>query len=83
MAQKPLILITNDDGINAPGLRKLISLVEDLGDIIVIASEHPMSGMGHDLWPRAAAVDHLAKEKATAIDRGLVKPFIFTGLKNY
>jgi 5'-nucleotidase len=47
MAQKPLILITNDDGINAPGLRKLISLVEDLGDIIVIASEHPMSGMGH------------------------------------
>jgi 5'/3'-nucleotidase len=47
MIDKPIILITNDDGVNAPGLRKLISLVENLGDIIVIASEHPMSGMGH------------------------------------
>lgn len=47
MTKKPLILITNDDGNNAPGLRKLISLVKDLGDIIVIASEHPMSGMAH------------------------------------
>ncbi len=45
--KKPLILITNDDGIVAPGLRKLISLVEHLGDIIVIASEHTMSGMAH------------------------------------
>ena len=47
MTKKPLILITNDDGINAPGLRKLISLVRSLGEIIVIASEHPMSGMAH------------------------------------
>ena len=47
MANKPLILITNDDGINAPGLRKLISLVKHLGEIVVIASEHPMSGMAH------------------------------------
>ena len=47
MTEKPLILITNDDGINAPGLRKLISLVKNLGNIIVIASEHPMSAMSH------------------------------------
>ena len=47
MSGKPLILITNDDGINAPGLRKLISLVKNLGEIVVIASEHPMSGMAH------------------------------------
>ncbi len=47
MTKKPLILITNDDGVNALGLRKLISLVKDLGEIIVIASEHPMSGMAH------------------------------------
>ncbi len=47
MENKPLILITNDDGINAPGLRKLISIVKHLGDIIVIASEHSMSGMAH------------------------------------
>ena len=47
MEKKPLILITNDDGINAPGLRKLISVVKHLGEIIVIASEGTMSGMGH------------------------------------
>lgn len=47
MENKPLILITNDDGINAPGLRKLISVVKHLGEIIVIASEGTMSGMGH------------------------------------
>ena len=46
MEKKPLILITNDDGINAPGLRKLISVVKHLGEIIVIASEGTMSGMG-------------------------------------
>ena len=47
MKQKPLILVTNDDGIQAKGLRKLIALMRPLGDVVVIASEHPMSGMGH------------------------------------
>jgi len=44
---KPLILITNDDGIFAPGLRTLISVMQHLGDILVIAPDKPMSGMGH------------------------------------
>lgn len=44
---KPLILITNDDGIFAPGLRTLISVMQQLGDILVIAPDKPMSGMGH------------------------------------
>ena len=47
MKKKPRILITNDDGIAAPGLRKLISLVENMGEIIVIGSEYAMSGMAH------------------------------------
>ncbi len=47
MKEKPIILITNDDGIVAPGLRKLISLVKNMGDIIVIGSEYAMSGMAH------------------------------------
>lgn len=45
--KKPLILVTNDDGVHAPGLRKLISLMKPLGDVVVIASEHVMSGMAH------------------------------------
>ena len=33
---KPLILVTNDDGINAPGIRNLISVMKEIGDIIVV-----------------------------------------------
>lgn len=47
MKNKPLILVTNDDGIQAKGLRKLIGLMRKLGEVVVIASEHPMSGMSH------------------------------------
>ena len=45
--QRPLILVTNDDGINAPGIRTLISIVIDIGDVIVVAPDSPQSGMGH------------------------------------
>lgn len=44
---KPLILITNDDGINAPGIRALIEAVYPLGEIFVVAPDKPQSGMGH------------------------------------
>lgn len=42
--EKPLILISNDDGIEAKGIRALVSMVEDLGDIIVCAPTGPRSG---------------------------------------
>lgn len=42
-----LILITNDDGITAPGIRNLIEAVKGLGKIIVVAPDKPQSGMGH------------------------------------
>ena len=44
---KPLILITNDDGITAPGIRKLIMLMRNLGDVVVVAPEGPQSAMSH------------------------------------
>ncbi|HCT71192.1 5'-nucleotidase SurE [bioreactor metagenome] len=44
---KPLIFITNDDGIHAPGLRTLIGVMKQLGDLLVVAPDKPMSGMGH------------------------------------
>ena len=44
---KPIILITNDDGVTAPGIRNLVEAVKDLGDIIVVAPDKPQSGMGH------------------------------------
>ncbi|MFS4417538.1 5'/3'-nucleotidase SurE [Maribacter sp. 2307ULW6-5] len=44
---KPLILVTNDDGITAPGLRTLVSLMNQLGEVYVVAPDSPQSGMGH------------------------------------
>ena len=45
--KKPLILVVNDDGISAPGIRKLINIMNDFGDVVVVAPEWPQSGMGH------------------------------------
>jgi len=45
--EKPIILITNDDGITAPGLSNLVEAVKDLGKIVVVAPDKPQSGMGH------------------------------------
>jgi len=47
MTKTPLILITNDDGYDAPGIRNLIAFVKDMGSIVVVAPERPQSGMGH------------------------------------
>lgn len=47
MNQKPLILITNDDSISAPGIRFLIDVMKELGDVVVVAPDSPQSAMGH------------------------------------
>ncbi|WP_333694671.1 5'/3'-nucleotidase SurE [Flavobacterium sp.] len=47
MKKKPLILVTNDDGISAPGLRNLIAVMKELGDVVVVAPDSPQSAMGH------------------------------------
>lgn len=45
--QRPLILVTNDDGITAPGIRALIEVMNTIGDVCVVAPDSPQSGMGH------------------------------------
>jgi 5'-nucleotidase len=44
---KPLILVTNDDGIVAPGIRALVEVAQTLGDVVVVAPDSPQSGQGH------------------------------------
>ena len=53
MSEKPLILVTNDDGIHAKGLRELVEVMHFFGDVIVISSEVSMSGKGCSI-----TVDH-------------------------
>lgn len=47
MKKENLILVTNDDGITAPGIRNLIEAVKPLGKVVVVAPDSPQSGKGH------------------------------------
>jgi len=47
MSFVPLILVTNDDGIYAPGIRSLAKIASRFGKIVVVAPDKPQSGMGH------------------------------------
>ncbi|MEZ3590733.1 MAG: 5'/3'-nucleotidase SurE [Muribaculaceae bacterium] len=42
--QRPLIFVTNDDGIDAPGLKALIDAVGEMGDVVAVAPDGPRSG---------------------------------------
>ncbi|MBY0433451.1 MAG: 5'/3'-nucleotidase SurE [Cyclobacteriaceae bacterium] len=44
---KPLILVSNDDGITAKGIFNLVTVMKELGDVLVVAPNRPQSGMGH------------------------------------
>ncbi|SHJ48513.1 5'-nucleotidase /3'-nucleotidase /exopolyphosphatase [Hymenobacter daecheongensis DSM 21074] len=45
--RKPLILISNDDGITAPGIATLVRVMRRIGEVVVVAPNSPQSGMGH------------------------------------
>lgn len=61
--KKPLILVTNDDGITAPGLRSLVSFMKEIGDVVVVAPDSPQSGMGH-----AITIDNTLYSKKVTVD---------------
>lgn len=42
-----MILITNDDGILAPGIKALVEAAKQFDDILVVAPDSPQSGQGH------------------------------------
>jgi 5'-nucleotidase len=44
---KPLILVSNDDGITSKGIFTLVSVMKEIGDVVVVAPDSPQSGMGH------------------------------------
>lgn len=51
--KRPLILVTNDDDITAPGLKALVESVKSFGDLLIIAPDRPQSGMGHAITVNA------------------------------
>ena len=47
MSERKLILVCNDDGITAPGIRALVAVAKEFGDVVVVAPDKPQSAMGH------------------------------------
>ncbi len=47
MNSRPLILVSNDDGITSEGIKVLVNVMKKLGEVVVVAPDSPQSGMGH------------------------------------
>ena len=45
----PTILVVNDDGIFAPGIRALVSVAKEFGHVVVVAPDSPQSAKGHSI----------------------------------
>ena len=45
--EKPIILVTNDDGVEAPGVKALADAMSELGNVVVVTPDSFQSGMGH------------------------------------
>lgn len=71
---KPLILITNDDGIVAPGIRALIAVMKEIGDVIVVAPDSPQSAMGH-----AITINNTLKLERVHIDNEIEQEYSCSG----
>ena len=74
MSKKPLILVTNDDGITAPGIRTLIKVMNRIGDVVVVAPDSPQSGMGH-----AITINDTLYCREEHIDNGPQKEYSTSG----
>lgn len=74
MDKRPLILITNDDGITAPGIRTLISVMNEIGDVVAVAPDGPQSGMGH-----AVTIDDTIYCNKIKVDDGPQKEYESSG----
>jgi len=72
--KRPLILVTNDDGISASGLRNLIRIMNDFGDVVVVAPDGPQSAMGH-----AITIDSALRCDEVIVNKGHQKEYACSG----
>ncbi|MBT3612275.1 MAG: 5'/3'-nucleotidase SurE [Flavobacteriales bacterium] len=72
--KRPLILVTNDDGISALGIRNLIRIMNDFGDVVVVAPDGPQSGMGH-----AITIDSTLRCDKIVVDKGSQREYACSG----
>ena len=65
MSERPLILITNDDGVTAKGISELSEVMRLFGDVVVVAPDRHMSGMSN-----AITVDYPIRVAKTVDEEG-------------
>ncbi len=70
---KPLILVSNDDGITSRGIRLLVNCMKKIGNVVVVAPDSPQSAMGH-----AITIGNTLRLDETDIFKG-VKAFECSG----
>ncbi len=71
---KPLILVTNDDSIVAPGIRALIEVMKEMGEVVVVAPDSPQSAMGH-----AITINNTLKLEKVHLDKDLKQEYSCSG----
>lgn len=74
MTKRPLILVTNDDGITAPGIRTLIGVMKTIGEVVVVAPDSPQSAMGH-----AITINSTLHVEEVTIEDGAQKEYSCSG----
>ena len=74
MQERPLILVTNDDGITAPGIRALIRIMNKIGEVVVVAPDSPQSAMGH-----AITINSTLHVERVSIDKGPQEEYSCSG----
>lgn len=83
MSKKPLILVTNDDGIHAKGLFFLAQIAKDFGEVVVVAPDKPQSGMGHavtmhsPLWLKKEKMDSVSAYSTSGTPVDCVKIAVY------
>lgn len=83
MKDKPLILVTNDDGIHAKGLDFLATIAKDYGDVVIVAPDKPQSGMGHavtmsiPLWLKEIKMDGVSAYSVSGTPVDCVKLAVY------
>jgi 5'-nucleotidase len=68
MAERPLILVTNDDGVHAPGIRALASALAEAGEVHVVAPDREMSACGQSLTLKHPIRAEALEERVHSVD---------------
>jgi 5'-nucleotidase len=73
---RPLILLTNDDGIHSPGLLAVAEAVCDLGELVMIAPATQQTGMGRGIPPMT---DRVLRREIVTVECQDMPAYAITG----